>query len=96
MIAAAYVERHDRIVKYIHWCVCNDDVVSELPPAWFNHELTEFVEKGAIQIHWEWPVTTNRPITTKKLDIVDVDRQCKLNLLIDISVPRDWNVSTRG
>ena len=95
LAGTAYVERHDRVVKYIHWCLCKDLHVPELATSWFNHKLEGFIEKDATQIYWERPIVTDRPITANKPDIVIVDRQSKLTLLVDISIPGDWNVATK-
>ena len=97
MAATAYVERHEGIVKYVHWCLRKNLGVPELALTWFNHKLTGpgFVEKGTTQIYWKLPVTIDHLITANKLDTVVVDHQYKLTILIDMSVLGDWNVVTK-
>ena len=69
--------------------------IPEIAPTWFNHELSGYVEKDATQIFWERSITTDRPIGANQPDIIVVDRRNKMAILIDISIPGDWNVATK-
>ena len=75
LAATAYIERHDRVAKCIHWCLCKDFGIPEVAPTWFNHELSAYVEKDATQFFWERPITIDRPIVANKPGIIVVDHR---------------------
>jgi len=49
-----YVERHNRIVKYIHWLMCKDMKSPGVAAHYPRHNLVRFVDTPTAKLYWEF------------------------------------------
>ncbi|XP_066930550.1 uncharacterized protein [Clytia hemisphaerica] len=90
-----YVKRHDRVGKYLHWCICKHYGVETGASFWYEHHPAAGVESKNVIILWDFPINTDRAIKANRTDMVVKDRKKRTCLLIDMSVPSDRNVSVK-
>jgi hypothetical protein len=89
-----YLERHNRIAKYIHWSLCHSHGI-EAPEKWYEHKPTTVMENSDVTLLWDMPVATDRQISANRSDIIVKNKAEHLCSLIDISVPADKNTSVK-
>ncbi len=91
-----YIERHDNIVKYVHWNLAKENNF-EIPKQWWKWELKEkqILENEEVKILWEVPVRTDKKINANRPDIILINKQEKTVKLIDITVPQDYNIQKK-
>src|SRR6266576_3517472 len=91
-----YMERHDNIVKYVHWNLAKENNF-ETPKQWWKWELKEkqILENEEVKILWEVPVRTDKKINANRPDIILINKQEKTVKLVDITVPQDYNIQKK-
>jgi hypothetical protein len=94
LAANTYIERHDNVGRYVHWCLCKD---SGMPATerWYQHQPTAVQENEKVKLLWNLSIQTDRTIRANKPDIVAVDKPTKTTKLIEISVPADSNLQQK-
>ena len=89
-----YVERHNRVVKYLHWSICRFSPVPGLAPSPASHHLehsTALPSGGCLL--WEVPIPTDLQVQANRPDLVL--RTTGKVMLIDVSIPLDCNVGQK-
>ena len=91
-----YLNRHDRVGKYIHWKLCKHYGIKTVKN-WYEHNPDPVTEIGDITILWDFSIHTDRTIKANRPDIViknktESERMCTL---IDVAVPADHNVAIK-
>ena len=67
-----YLQRHDRVGKYIHWKICHH-YNTPFTKTYCKHKPQIIVETESTLISWDFPIHTNRTIQANKPDITIKD-----------------------
>ena len=86
-----YTTRHNKICKYIHWCILKD-ISANKTKNWFEHVPEKSMDYEDLTITYDLPMITDTHTPANRPDIVIHDRKQKTAFLIDVSVPIDINV----
>lgn len=91
-----YIERHDNIVKYVHWNIAKENSF-EVPKQWWTWELKEnaVLENEKAKILWEVPVRTDKKINANRPDVIFINKEEKMVYLIDVTIPQDYNIAKK-
>jgi len=92
---SAYTNRHNKAAGYIHWPVC-EHVGLQVPGRDCEHVSERVVTLSGTAIMWDLPGITDRKIFANRTDTVLYDKWEKTCLLIDIAIPGESNVNTKG
>ena len=89
-----YLERHNKVGKYIHWQICKS---KDIPVSdnWYEHIPDPVMENEQTSILWDFTIHTDRKIKANRPDIIIKDKLKKTCLLIDVAVPADKNISIK-
>ena len=90
-----YKSRHDKVAATIHWGLCKQ---FNLPHAerWYEHRAEKVDENDDIKLLWDFHIQSDHVIEACRPDIVIVKKKLKTALIIDIAVPGDSRVCTKG
>eukprot|EP00957_Ditylum_brightwellii_P095341 7262435-Ditylum_brightwellii.AAC.1 len=89
-----YVERHDKVCKYIHWCVLQDEG-HMVVPNWKQHKADKTLSicLGAGRtLMYDMTQRVNHTISANHPDLVILDKVKKTALLIDVTCLMDINM----
>ena len=89
-----YLERHNRVAKFIHWTICKIHGF-EVKKEWFEHEIRPVIKKDELTVLWDSPIHTDRNIQANKPDIVVKDEKKRECTLVNISIPSDTNIVSK-
>ena len=89
-----YLNRHDRLGQYIHWCLCKNFCLPN-ERNWWEHKPPKVIENKNTTILWDFDIHTDRAIQTNRPRIVVKNYNDKTCFLIDVSVRSDSNVSLK-
>ena len=64
-----YLNRHDRLGQYIHWCLCKN-VCLPNERNWCEHKPPKVIENKNPTILWDFDIHTDRAIQTNRPRIV--------------------------
>ena len=90
----SYIERHNRIVKYVHFEMCR---ARDLPTgaSRFDHQLKALVKSDRYRLYWEYSVPTDLKLSANRPDLLLVDDKERIAYIIDISVPGENNINKK-
>eukprot|EP00957_Ditylum_brightwellii_P079832 6070854-Ditylum_brightwellii.AAC.1 len=89
-----YVECHDKVCKYLHWCVLQDEGHTVVPN-WKQHnaDKTPSICLGIGRtLMYNMTQKVNHAISANRPDLVTLDEVKKTALLIDITCLMDINM----
>eukprot|EP00957_Ditylum_brightwellii_P007845 594007-Ditylum_brightwellii.AAC.1 len=89
-----YVERHDNVCKYLHWCVLQDEGRSGVPN-WKQHkaEETPSICLGAGRtLMYNMTQKVDHAVSANHPDLIILDEEKKTALLIDVTCPMGINM----
>ena len=89
-----YLNRHDRLGQFIHWCLCKNFGLSH-EINWWEHKPPNVIENKNATTLWDFDIHTDRKIQANRPDILVKNHNDKNCFLIDISVPSGTNVSLK-
>ena len=91
-----YVNRHNRLAKYLHWMLCRKYGASDISNKYQSHRLTNVVYSAEtdVSIYWEVPIPTEAPVGANRPDIVIKGKDEAF--LVDVSVPLDSNIRRKS
>lgn len=89
-----YIERHDRICKYLHFEICKNYGI-DTPEKWYDHQPNGVVNGENVTIIYNEQVHTDRTISANKPDIIIKNREQGTCILIDVAIPADNNVTRK-
>ncbi|XP_078791071.1 uncharacterized protein LOC111949134 [Oryzias latipes] len=78
----AYMERHNQVAGIIYMNMC----------AKYGHEIPLVVENERAKILWDFQIQTDRMGTANQPDIVEVDKEQRKAIVVDVAVPSDGNI----
>ena len=90
-----YVDRHNSIVRYLHWALSILHQVPDVHRSHYRHCLKTVVYGKDVRLFWEFTVPTVVPLRANRPDLILVDDRAKTALLIDVSVPLDSNINIK-
>ena len=64
-----YLNRHDRLGQYVHWCLCKNFGLPHESNSW-EHTPPKFTENKNATILWDFGIRTDRTIQVNRPDIV--------------------------
>ena len=83
-----YLNRHDRLGQYIHWCLCKNCLPHE-SNSW-KHKLPRVIENKNAMILWDFDVHTDSTIQANRPDIAvknHNDKTCFLIICLCLVIP---------
>eukprot|EP00957_Ditylum_brightwellii_P128050 9766006-Ditylum_brightwellii.AAC.1 len=89
-----YVEHHDKVCKYIHWCVLQDESQSVMPN-WKQHKAEETLSiclGAGCTLMYNMTQKVDHAVSINHPDLVILDEDQKTALLIDVTCPVDINM----
>ena len=89
-----YLERHNKIAKYLHWNICKEAGIKTCDK-WYEHIPEPVVNTNEITILWDFSIHTDRTIKANRPDLVIKNKNTNKCLLIDVSVPADKNITIK-
>ena len=88
-----YIERHDTLVKLVHWALCKRHGLGQPGSNPLKHHLVPVTENPDMKLLWEFNIPTDTQVRHNRPDLVL--RSSTQVLLMDVSVPLDQNVPTK-
>ena len=88
-----YRRRHD-VAKIVHWKL-SGKYNPKRSEKWYKHAPEDAVENEEVKNLWDVMIQCDREITTRKPDIVAVNKNERSCAKIDIAIPRDIRVSEK-
>ena len=88
-----YIERHDTLVKLVHWALCKRHGLGRPGSNPLKHHLVPVPENLDMKLLWEFNILTDTQVRHNRPDLVL--RSSTQVLLMDVSVPLDQNVPTK-
>ena len=94
IVNAEYLQRHDRVGKFIHWALCKN---FNLPHTerWYEHTLQPVIESTEVTILWDFTIHTDKKIDANRPDIIIKDHREKTCIMLNVVVPADKNISLK-
>ncbi|XP_065189680.1 uncharacterized protein LOC135820290 [Sycon ciliatum] len=91
-----YINRHNRLAKYLHWTLCRKYGASDISNKYTSHQLTNVVYSAEtdVSIYWEVPIPTAAPVGANRPDIIIKGKDEAF--LVDVSVPLDRNIRRKS
>eukprot|EP00957_Ditylum_brightwellii_P076127 5787168-Ditylum_brightwellii.AAC.1 len=89
-----YVERHNKVYKYLHWCVLQYEGCSVVPN-WKQHKAKETpsICLGAGRtLMYDMTQKVDHAVSPNRPDLVILDEVKKTALLINVTCPMDINM----
>ena len=88
-----YTKRHNKVCKYLHWTILNDNSIPT-KEVWL-HEPEPVTANEDVTIYYDKIIPTGRFIESGavKPDIVVWNKKEKSALIIDVSVPNDFGIN---
>ena len=77
----------------MHWKICKEFGI-KVKERWYEHEPKTVTENDRVTILWDMPIHTDRTIADKRPDVLN-NKNCKICLFIDKTVPLDTNTSVK-
>ena len=87
MAQKEYKRRHDNLAKKIHWDLCKKNGL-EHTKKWYEHVPEGAVENEELKVLWNINVQCDK-VTTRKPDIILIDKKERKGTIIDVAVPAD-------
>jgi len=90
----AYLERHNTVAAHLHWNICREYGI-KVNDKWYKHNPDPVINTPDTTIIWDSQVTTDRTIKANKPDIIIKNKKLKTCILIDVSIPSDYNITQK-
>ena len=89
-----FKKRHDKVATILHWALCKQHQL-EHSENWYDHRAPSVHENDQVKILWDYTIQTDQVVTTRRPDIVSVDKNLDHTWVIDIAVPGDGRVEEK-
>ena len=88
-----YTIRHNRVCRVLHWRLCKHFGFNVIKDSW-KHEPPSILDNCNARITYDMTIPVSRHILNGALrpDIVVIDKKKNTGLIIDVSVPNDFNI----
>ena len=78
----------------MHWELCRKNDLQH-GKNWYEHNPQSVIENNKYKIFWDFTIQTDHYITTRRPDILVVDKNNKTCKLIDVACPGDKRVKEK-
>ena len=78
-----YLQRHDRIAKFIHWTLCKHYEIRHTEK-WYEHTPEPVVEGKNVTMLWDFNVHTDRKIDVNRPDIIIKNHDERTCIMMDL------------
>ena len=94
IVNTEYLQRHDRVAKFIHWTLCKN---FNLPHTekWYEQTPQPVMESTEVTILWDFNIHTDRKIDANRSDIIIKGHRVKTCFILDVAAPADKNISLK-
>ena len=89
-----YKRRHDWVGRRIHWDICRANG-THLKSKWYEHQPEAVIENDSCKILWHFTVHTDHFITTRRPDMIFIDKKHHECQIIDFSIAYDTRVDDK-
>eukprot|EP00957_Ditylum_brightwellii_P115360 8797345-Ditylum_brightwellii.AAC.1 len=89
-----YVEHHNKVCKYLHWCILQDEGQS-IVPNWKQHKAEETPSICLGEGHtlmYDMTQKVDHTIFANHPDLIILDKEKKTALIIDVTCSMDINL----
>jgi hypothetical protein len=90
-----HTNKYNNMVGYIYWTIYQH-MELQVADKYYKHIPEMDINIHSTTIMWDISVITDRTILANRSDIVQPEKKQKTCLLIDIAIPVDSNVNTKG
>ena len=87
-----YLFQHNKICKYIHWCILKD-LNFNVPPTWHAHVPETTTVIGDTKVFWDYSIPTDKKVYHNRPDITIFETKKKEVQFIDVTVPSCRNIT---
>ena len=94
LAGALYKSRHNCVVKYLHWLLCQKHSFT-CYIQWWNCEPVPVTENDQLKILWDFNIYFDHVIGAYRPDLTIVDKAKNLVTLVDVSIPADKRVAEK-
>ena len=95
MAQSEYKGRHDKVATAVHWGLAKKHGL-EHSEQWYQQRAEKVSENDKVKLFWDFNVFTDRVIEARRPDIMVLNKETKECLIVDIAVPGDTKVNTKG
>lgn len=88
----AYQSRHDDMGKVLHLMVAQKTGLIKDNIVMYKYKPSPILENVQVKLYWDTTVVTDKEVLHNRPDMIIVDKEKKLCIIIDFSVPLDDNV----
>ena len=89
-----YKLRHDSVLKYLHWLLCQKYSL-DCCAQWWKHEPPSIIENEQVKILWDFNIFCDHIISARRPDLTVVDKLKHLVTLFDVSIPADKRITDK-
>ena len=94
IVNTEYLQRHDRVAKFIHWTLCKN-FNHPHTEKWCEHTPQPVIESTEVTILWDFTIHTDRRIDANRPDIIIKDHREKTCIMLNVAVPPDKDISLK-
>eukprot|EP00957_Ditylum_brightwellii_P000711 55753-Ditylum_brightwellii.AAC.1 len=91
LASTKYLEQHNAVAKYLHWCMLYDRKVL-VCKHWWQHKLLQTMIVNHLNITWDYTWDTEGKKIANKPDIVVIEKIAKTEKVIDVAVLHNTNI----
>ena len=94
MAQTTYLNRHYAITSAVHWSLCGA-CGFEQSEDWWKHNPVPVLENANCKILYDFNIFTDRLISSRRPDLVLVNKETNSTFLVDVACVMDRNVLTK-
>ena len=89
-----YKARHDWMGKVIHWEMCKKFKFDHANK-WYMHNTAPVLENDTHKLLWDFDIQTDHLISTRRPDLIIINKKKKICKIVDFSVPADHRIKLK-
>ena len=89
-----YKRRHDWVGRRIHWEICRANGIYVISK-WYEHQPEAVIENSLCKILWGFTAQTDHFITSRRSDMICIDKKHHEYQIIDFAIPCDTRVDDK-
>lgn len=94
--ADMYLDRHNKVAAELHLDICKHYGIDTQAKHWYQHKPDRVMENDEVTILWDSQIQTDRHIPCNKPDIVIKEKKTRKCVMIDVSIPSDYNIQRKA
>ena len=97
LLQTEYPKRHNGILRAVSCHLLPQFGFEDGLLQWYKEDHVEAVKKNnSCKLFWDFQLETDRVVEGTRPDIVIIMKECKELIIIEVSIPRDVNLSSRA